>query len=360
MKRLTISWSDLDLAFEAPPVEIGLMEQTNLFDLETGNVCFLWEEDEDALDAIEEELSEELGDDAEFTEEAIRGTQEFQDLPEWRHTAVLAAAMLRYGDPGRFQEIPQFDLHQSFQFMDDFVETVEDAAVRRKLSKALVGGKPFRRFRDAMEGDRRLERQWREFENRRKRDAILEWLHSIGVTPANPEPDTAPPPLPELRKIMFAEVRRFVRFARDVPGVERVALIGSLATEKEFPRDMDLLVTIRDDCDLARLAQLGRELYGHMLGHQAGADVFLADPQGEYLGRTCPWKRCGRGIRMSCDALHCGERPYLHDDLETVRLSQKVIDSPPVLLWPELAAAGAVPDDVREQLIEPLRQDAKR
>ena len=52
-----------------------------------------------------------------------------------------------------------------------------------------------------------------------------------------------------------------------------------------------------------------------MAQSQNGGDIFLAGPKGNYLGRTCHWKNCGPGIRMSCDALHCGQRHYLHDDL---------------------------------------------
>jgi predicted nucleotidyltransferase len=187
---------------------------------------------------------------------------------------------------------------------------------------------------------------------------MIEWLRSIGVEPTNPESATYdPPPLPDLRRIMFAEVRRFVRFARDISGVRRIALIGSLAADKEFPKDVDMLVTVNADCELAPLAKLGRQLSGHMNSYGAGADVFLASEDGNYIGRTCPWKNCGPGYRTSCDAMHCGKRPYLHDDFEAIRLPKEVITQPPVLLWPDPAAAQEVPTDVHEQLIEQLAKE---
>ena len=159
---------------------------------------------------------------------------------------------------------------------------------------------------------------------------------------------------------MFAEVRRFIGQASQLPGVERFALIGSLATEKEFPKDIDLLVTIGADCDLVEVARLGRQLAGHMANHSSGADIFLVDPDGNYLGRTCPWKLCGPGYRTSCDAMHCGQRPFLHDDLGSIRLNESVIRHPPVLLWPVPTAAEYVPQDIHEQLIEPLSHDGNR
>jgi len=117
-----------------------------------------------------------------------------------------------------------------------------------------------------------------------------------------------------------------------------------------------MLVTVSDDCDLAPLARLGRQLLGRMQNHGAGADVFLASEDGHYLGRTCPWKNCGPGYRTTCDALHCGAR-HLHDDLDAVRIEEEVIAQPAVVLWPDLAAGEGVPLDVREELIEQLARD---
>jgi hypothetical protein len=120
-------------------------------------------------------------------------------------------------------------------------------------------------------------------------------------------------PLPPIiRSRLIAEVLDLVRKASQIPGVLRIALIGSLTTNKPTPKDADLLITITDDVDLAPLAKLGRRFSGHAQNFNKGGEIFLSDPQGHYLGRICHWKRCGPGIRMSCDALHCGRRHYLH------------------------------------------------
>ena len=179
---------------------------------------------------------------------------------------MLAAIQLEYGaSTDRFQRIPQFESRDAYEWMEDFIETVQDDMVRERLSAALDQRKPFRTFREAMGTDRRLQQQWRTFEYARQRETIIQWLRSIYVEPLNPAASTCdPPPLPELRKIMLAEVRRFVRLACDLPGVQRIALIGSLASDKEFPKDIDMLITISDECDLTELALLGRQLAGHM------------------------------------------------------------------------------------------------
>ena len=55
--------------------------------------------------------------------------------------------------------------------------------------------------------------------------------------------------------------------------------------------------------------------------------------------------------------MHCGKRPYLHDDFNTVLLKREVITQPPVLLWPEPTATQEVPTDVHQQLIEQLAKE---
>src|SRR3989304_3178331 len=104
----------------------------------------------------------------------------------------------------------------------------------------------------------------------------------------------------------------FVQSAAQLPGVRRIALIGSIMTGRSSPKDVDLLVSVSDDFDLTPLAALGRRLKGRLQSHSRGADVFLADERGRYLGRTCSWKVCRPGVRASCDALHCGRRADPH------------------------------------------------
>jgi hypothetical protein len=111
-----------------------------------------------------------------------------------------------------------------------------------------------------------------------------------------------------------------------------------------------VLVVVTDDTDLARLATHARRLQGTAQQVKCGADVFLADGQGTYLGRTCHWKDCRPGIRVACDALHCGRRPHLHDDLDVVRLSQDTIERPPVTVWTQVVRRCTLPSDVERAL----------
>lgn len=142
----------------------------------------------------------------------------------------------------------------------------------------------------------------------------------------------------------------FAQAATKLLGVTRFAVIGSITTARQNPKDIDFLVTVTEDADLSALATLGRRLKGRLQSHSHGADIFLANERGQYIGRTCSWALCRPGVRASCDALHCGRRPYLHDDLRTVRLSDSLVAKPPLELWPAVVRRCDVPADV-ERLI---------
>lgn len=82
-------------------------------------------------------------------------------------------------------------------------------------------------------------------------------------------------------------LRRFVTSATQIAGVRRIAVLGSIVTTKPDPKDIDVLVVVADDADLAPLATCARRLQGHAQSLNRGADVFLADERGTYIGRTC-------------------------------------------------------------------------
>jgi predicted nucleotidyltransferase len=150
------------------------------------------------------------------------------------------------------------------------------------------------------------------------------------------------------RRELLDGLRRFVAAARHVAGVRRIALVGSIVTAKPDPKDIDVLVVVADDADLAPLAVHARRLQGHAQRFNRGADVFLADERSTYIGRTCRWKDCRPGVRQSCDARHCGRRAFLHDDLDAITLSMNVVAAPPVTLWPAVERRGQLPPDVEE------------
>jgi predicted nucleotidyltransferase len=161
--------------------------------------------------------------------------------------------------------------------------------------------------------------------------------------------DTVP-----IRAFLLSEVLEFVHRVGKCAGVRRIALVGSLATDKRDPKDADVLVTVDDGADLRTLAAAGRRLKGRAQSQNKGADIFLASRSENYIGRTCHWRECAPGIRMSCDARNCGTRPFLHDDLDAVKLDAALIKCPPIELWPSVVRRVLVPGDVEELLLKAL------
>lgn len=91
----------------------------------------------------------------------------------------------------------------------------------------------------------------------------------------------------ELRAKLLDLAGEFVARARVLEGVSRIALLGSIVTAKENPKDIDLLVTVTDECD---------------------------------------------------------------HDLGTVTISDALIREPPLDLHPDIVIRQAVPDDITEWL----------
>src|SRR6185436_979486 len=137
------------------------------------------------------------------------------------------------------------------------------------------------------------------------------------------------------REKLLKEIPWFVRAVARIKGVRRISILGSVTTEKLDPKDIDFLVMVDDEADLVPLAKVGRKLKGHAQNFGRGADIFLTNPNGRYIGRSCHWIDCGPGIRKSCDALNCGERHHLHDDLGAVTLSDKIV-AEAIELWPRM------------------------
>lgn len=168
--------------------------------------------------------------------------------------------------------------------------------------------------------------------------------------PYDPSPSVVEP-----RGPLLLWAYSFVRAARLFPGVRRIALLGSIITSKAVPKDVDLLVTIERTMDLTQLARSGRRLKGLAQTINLGADIFLADTAGHYLGRICHYRECHP--RVACRAQHCGLRAHLNDDLQVVTLSKDLLASPPVELWPKVVRRLTVPADVEEILLTKLERD---
>jgi hypothetical protein len=147
-------------------------------------------------------------------------------------------------------------------------------------------------------------------------------------------------------------VRAFVQAVGGRAGIHRISLLASLATSKAVPKDADVLVAIDAAMDLCGLARASRRLQGSAQSINLGADIFLADADGPYLGRICRYRECRP--RAGCRARHCGRRDHLNNDLHVVTLAPELIAAPPVDLWPTVVRRVAIPGDVDTLLLAEL------
>jgi hypothetical protein len=151
------------------------------------------------------------------------------------------------------------------------------------------------------------------------------------------------------RDVLLYALAKFIRAAVKVSGVVRIAVVGSLTTDKLLPKDADVLVTLRDDADIETLSMLGRRLKGSLQGHNLGADIFLAVQSGQYIGRTCSFKACHP--RRACGGSKCRSGNRICDDLRVVSLPDQLIAEPPLVVWPQVTIRGPLPADTRKILI---------
>ena len=150
----------------------------------------------------------------------------------------------------------------------------------------------------------------------------------------------------DVRAFLIAEAFRFIERIIGIPGVRRIAMLGSLLSSKANPKDVDLLISVDDEADLTALAKSARRLMGMAQSKNKGADVFLVNSAGEYIGRICHWSRCGPRFRATCDARNCGVREYLHDDLDDINLDPRLVKEPPLEIWPGVIARQSVAKDL--------------
>ncbi|MEW5956106.1 MAG: UPF0158 family protein [Chloroflexota bacterium] len=347
MKKLKVNLGELAFAMED-----ASWETSHYLDLETGAVVSVSDEMRRELESIYEETY----DPQTAATFDLANILPERDLPDWYQQELLATDQLEREYLTRYIAIPQIDSHEAYRDMEAFIITVRDQALQERLWQAIKGRGAFRRFKDTLARYPRERERWFEYQDKLMQQRVLDWLAAEEIEPII-EPLPTPTSPPPLRPKFIEEVLAFVHAASHLPGVTRIALIGSLATDEPEPKDADLLVTVTAEMDLAPLATLGRKLNGHLQQVGRGGEVFLADPPGNYLGRTCPWKQCGPGIRVSCDALHCGQRLYLHDDLETIRLAADLVVAPPLELWPQVVVRAPLPVDVEEGLVAVLKAE---
>lgn len=91
-------------------------------------------------------------------------------------------------DPDRYVEVVVPESSETFEWMVEFVRGLDQGAPREALERALQGRKPFRAFKDALQGAPDARERWFEFELARQRQALREWVAAEDLEPVTPPP----------------------------------------------------------------------------------------------------------------------------------------------------------------------------
>lgn len=90
--------------------------------------------------------------------------------------------------PQRYIAIEAVPSRIQYQWLDGFIRGIEDEALRHRMEAAINGKGAFRRFKDILNTDQELRRQWFEYRDLAMRQRIVEWIKELGID-AEDEPD---------------------------------------------------------------------------------------------------------------------------------------------------------------------------
>jgi len=76
----------------------------------------------------------------------------------------------------KYLPIPGSQSHESYEVMEQFIETVNNTTLQEKLINALNARRPFRRFKDVLMDYASEEKGWFKFEENNITQRILNWL----------------------------------------------------------------------------------------------------------------------------------------------------------------------------------------
>lgn len=84
-------------------------------------------------------------------------------------------------DNPRYRLIDPLSSHESFQIMEDFVDSLGDTKDAGRLGDALNRRKPFRQFKDTLHDRTNLNDVWYAFEQKELKRLAEEWLEENGI-----------------------------------------------------------------------------------------------------------------------------------------------------------------------------------
>lgn len=115
-------------------------------------------------------------------------TNEIKTILEWDELASdefwETELMEIEKNPENYIGFYKMDPNQSFQLMQEFVETIDNEELKKKLESGLRLSKPYRNFKDIIDEDNVYRQKWFDFKHARFVDFVKEQLEEY-----NKEPD---------------------------------------------------------------------------------------------------------------------------------------------------------------------------
>lgn len=112
-------------------------------------------------------------------------------------TGDSATIMARIAaDPGRYLLVEPLPARDQHGWINSFIASLEDEALREELSRAVAGPGAFRLFKQVLRAHHREVQRWFRFRSALLRPQIVVWLRSHGLvsaTPAAASPRPEPP-----------------------------------------------------------------------------------------------------------------------------------------------------------------------
>jgi Uncharacterised protein family (UPF0158) len=112
--------------------------------------------------------------------------------PEAQNELDLAIRIAADG-AGRHVQVEAWESRDEYRLMERFAEATQTDRLRNELLQALAGPRPFRRFKDVLESWTVARAAWFAFEEREHRQALRDWLNSLGIDPVDTSPRPSPP-----------------------------------------------------------------------------------------------------------------------------------------------------------------------
>jgi len=132
----------IDLDELCSAIEDSSYEHDYYLDLETGEILFISDMDNEESDKLRDKIDE---------------------------------------HPERYESIPRADPHEEYEDMEDFIAAVKNEHLAELLEVATNGKGAFRRFKDVLLGYPDERERWFQFRDDRAQERALEWLDGIDV-----------------------------------------------------------------------------------------------------------------------------------------------------------------------------------